>query len=114
MELRQKRDRIRRKIRRLNERKLPRVCIHKTESHMYGQVIDYQGSVLACVATNSKEFKDSGMKGYNKEGATFLGKLLGQKVKNQKIAELVFDRSGYIYHGRVQCFADGIREFVKI
>ena len=114
MELKQKRNRIRWKIKRLNERRLPRVCIHKTEAHMYGQVIDYNGNVLAHAATNSKEFKNSGLKSYNKEGATFLGKLLGEKVKTQKIKELVFDRSGYVYHGRVQCFADGMREFVKI
>lgn len=114
MELRQKRDRIRRRVKRLNEKRLPRVCVHRTEAHMYGQVIDYSGNVLACVATNGAEFKKSGLKGYNKEGASFLGRLLGEKIKNQNIKELVFDRSGYVYHGRIQCFADGMREFVKI
>ena len=115
MELAQKRSRIRRKLKLHNERKLPRLCIYRSGVNMYGQLIDsITGHVIIQESTLGQEFKKSGFKGYNIEGAAFIGKLLGKKTKEKGIAEVIFDRSGYKYHGRIKAFADGIREFVKL
>jgi large subunit ribosomal protein L18 len=115
MELKQRRSRIRRRIKMLNEKKLPRLCIYRSGMNIYGQLIDSNnGRVLVEASTLSEEFTKSKLKGYNVEGAAFIGKLLGEKAKKAGITEVVFDRSGYIYHGRIKALADNMREFVKI
>lgn len=115
MELKQKRERIRRKIKTLNEKKLPRLCVFRSERNIYAQIVDsLSGKILAQSSTLSEDFKKSKLKSYNKEGACFVGKSLGAKAKKAGITELVFDRSGYKFHGRIKSLADAAREFVKI
>lgn len=115
MELKQRKDRIRRKMKVLNERKLPRLCVYRSGFNIYGQLIDsINGNVLAQASTLSEEFKKTKVKSYNIDGATFIGKMIGEKIKNLGISEIIFDRSGYKYHGRVKAFADAVREFVKM
>jgi large subunit ribosomal protein L18 len=115
MELKQRKERIRRKIKALNERKLPCLYVYRSGFNIYGQLIDVlTGKVMVQSSTLSKEFKDSKLKSYNIEGATFVGKLLGEQMQKQGIERIIFDRSGYKYHGRIKALADGVREFVKI
>ncbi|MBP7738032.1 MAG: 50S ribosomal protein L18 [Spirochaetes bacterium] len=87
-----------------------RLCISKYNSNMYAQIIDdrKQHTVVA-MSTLSKEFPAMKNKA-NKEGAAMLGKMLGEKAVKAGIKKVVFDRNGYIYHGRVKAFADAARE----
>jgi large subunit ribosomal protein L18 len=101
-------------IRAYNKRMLPRISVYRSNSNLYAQIIDDQSGKTLCFAnTIEKDFKESG-KGYNIEGAKQLGRILGQRAKEKQIEEAVFDRSGYLYHGRIAALADGAREFIKI
>jgi large subunit ribosomal protein L18 len=103
-----RKERIRKKISGTPER--PRLSIHRSVKHISAQIIDdVDGKTLVGISTQSKEFtsaKDSG----NVKGARELGKLVAKKALEKKIKEVVFDRSGFLYHGRVKAFADGARE----
>ncbi|MCL2403262.1 MAG: 50S ribosomal protein L18 [Coriobacteriia bacterium] len=90
----------------------PRLRITRSNAHMYAQLIDDVAAVtLAAVATNeadvTKKLKGSTS---NKEAAKMAGELLGKRAKDAGVTEVVFDRGGRIYHGRVQALADGARE----
>lgn len=90
----------------------PRVTIFRSAKHIYGQAIDDVKSVtLTSVSTLEKEVRDK-LEGYtgNKATAQVVGKILGEKLKEKGHEAIVFDRNGYLYHGRVKSFADGIRE----
>lgn len=90
----------------------PRLVVFRSNKEIYGQIIDdVKQETLAAASTRSKDIaKDiSGAK--NKiEQAKIAGKLLGEVAKEKKIEAVVFDRAGYLYHGRVKAFADGARE----
>ncbi|MDD2371768.1 MAG: 50S ribosomal protein L18 [Firmicutes bacterium] len=84
----------------------PRLCVFRSLRNIHAQIIDdVAGNTL--VAATSLEIKDSTS---NKETATKVGKLIAEKAIEAGIKSVVFDRSGYIYHGRVQALADGARE----
>lgn len=84
----------------------PRLCVFRSLRHIHAQIIDdTAGHTL--VAASSLELED---KGNNKEVAAKVGKLIAEKAKKAGITSVVFDRSGYIYHGKVQALADGARE----
>ncbi|MCX7963391.1 MAG: 50S ribosomal protein L18 [Candidatus Sumerlaea chitinivorans] len=102
--------RIRKKISGTPER--PRLCIYKSLRHLYGQLVDdTTGHTLAFVTTNTKEFKAEGRKTFaNIEYAKCLGKKIGEKAVAAGVTKVVFDRSGYPYHGVVKAFADAARE----
>lgn len=87
-----------------------RLCISRHNHNIYAQIIDdkKQHTVVA-MSTLSKEFPAMKNRG-NKEGAKMLGKLLGDKAVKAGIKKVVFDRNGYIYHGKVKAFADAARE----
>ncbi len=90
----------------------PRLSIYRSLRHVYAQLIDDQeGKTLVSVSDLSKEFREQ-FKGT--KGQTQLGKLVGQfaakKAIERKITQVVFDRSGYVYHGVVKATADGARE----
>ena len=86
----------------------PRLCVFRSEKHIYAQVIDdVNGNTLAAAASNEKAFDGTGS---NIEGAKAVGKLVAERAKAKGIENVVFDRGGYIYHGRVQALADGARE----
>jgi large subunit ribosomal protein L18 len=93
----------------------PRLCIKKSHRHIYVQLVDDlvggHGSVsLLQVTTNSKEFKESGRKSFgNVEYAKVVGSKLGKLAKKKGIKRLVFDRSGYPYHGIVKACAEAVR-----
>jgi large subunit ribosomal protein L18 len=96
--------RIRKKIRGTAER--PRISIFRSNSQIYAQLIDdVAGQTLA--SSSSVELKAMGKK---TEAASQVGKSLAEKAKGAGIANVVFDRSGYQYHGRVKALAEGARE----
>lgn len=98
--------RVRSKISGTAER--PRLCVFRSEKHIYAQVIDdTAGVTLASASSVEKDFAASGS---NKEGARLVGKTVAERAVAKGIENVVFDRGGYIYHGRVQELAEGARE----
>jgi large subunit ribosomal protein L18 len=101
--------RVRKKVYGTAER--PRLCVFRSEKHMYAQVIDDDlGTTLVAASTIDKDLKDSVKVGSNKEAAKEVGKLIAKKAIEKGITQVVFDRGGYIYHGRVKELADAARE----
>jgi len=101
--------RVRRKISGTAER--PRLCVYRSLKNIYAQIIDdVSGNTL--VAASSLDEALKGKLGYtgNKEAAREVGKLIGTKAIEKGIKEVVFDRGGYLYHGRIKELADGARE----
>ena len=85
----------------------PRLNIFRSGKHIYAQVIDDVSMTTLCTASSvEKEFEGSGG---NKEGAKKVGGLIAERAKAKGIEAVVFDRGGYLYHGRVQELADGAR-----
>ena len=86
----------------------PRLNVFRSTNHIYAQLIDdVQGVTLAAASTLDKE---SAGYGVNKEAAKKVGQLIAKKAADKGITEVVFDRGGYIYHGRVKELAEGARE----
>ncbi len=98
---------IRKKVEGNQER--PRLSVYRSLNHIYAQVIDDVSSkTLAAASTLSPELKDG--KGKKKELAKEVGKLIAKKCQEKKIAAVVFDRNGFMYHGRIAAVAEGARE----
>ncbi|MCR6514665.1 MAG: 50S ribosomal protein L18 [Clostridium sp.] len=98
--------RVRKKVVGTPER--PRLSVYRSEKNIYAQIIDDVNAVTI-VAASSLE-KDFAAKGGNKEGAKLVGEAVAKKAIEKGLSEVVFDRGGYVYHGRVQSLADGARE----
>ena len=89
----------------------PRLSVFRSAKHVYAQAIDdTTGRVLACASDLEPGIKGSISGRPKKERARQIGKVIGEKLKALKIEEVVFDRNGYIYHGRVKEVADGARD----
>ncbi|NBI30366.1 50S ribosomal protein L18 [Chengkuizengella marina] len=87
----------------------PRLCVFRSSKHIYAQVIDdMNGVTLVSASTLDKGIEISN--GGNVESAKKVGELVAKKAKEKGIEEVVFDRGGYIYHGRVKALADAARE----
>ncbi len=87
----------------------PRLSIHRTSQHIYVQIIDdKEGKTLVSASTAEKSLK--GKTRGNKEGAVKVGKLVAERAKKAGLKRVVFDRGGFIYHGRVRALAEGARE----
>ena len=98
--------RVRAKVSGTPER--PRLNVFRSEKNIYAQVIDDVNGVTLCSASSvEKGFEGSGA---NKEGARKVGLAVAERAKAKGISEVVFDRGGYVYHGRVQELAEGARE----
>ncbi len=105
--IRQKR--VRKKIRGTPER--PRLCVYRSLKHIYAQVIDdTKGHTLVSASTLSPELREKLTKTKNVEAAREVGKLIGKKCLEKGITKVVFDRNGFLYHGRVKAVAEGARE----
>jgi len=86
----------------------PRLDVFRSNSNIYAQIIDdVNGVTLVAAASNEKDFD---LNGGNKEGARKVGQLIAKRAAEKGITEVVFDRGGYIYHGRVMELAEGARE----
>ncbi|MGO1369121.1 MAG: 50S ribosomal protein L18 [Senegalia sp. (in: firmicutes)] len=89
----------------------PRLNVYRSLNHIYAQIIDdVNGVTLVQASTLDKDLKEKLETTSNKEAAREVGKLVGEKAKNENIESVVFDRGGHIYHGRVKELAEGARE----
>ena len=89
----------------------PRLCVLRSNRNIEAQVInDVTHTTICGVSTLSKEFKASGKKSGTCEGAAEIGKLIAEAAKSNNVSEVVFDRGGNLYHGRVKALADAARE----
>ncbi|HEV2562758.1 MAG TPA: 50S ribosomal protein L18 [Rhizomicrobium sp.] len=87
----------------------PRLSVFRSGRHIYAQVIDDRaGSTLAAASTNEKEGK--GPKSWNVDAASSVGKKIAERALAKGVTKVVFDRGGYIYHGRIKALADAARE----
>jgi len=101
--------RIRKKLSGSPER--PRLTVFRSDKHIYAQIIDDTvGSTLATASSLSSEYKQLDPLKGKVEAAKRVGELIARKAKVQGITKVVFDRSGYIYHGRVRALADAARQ----
>ncbi|MCB9493922.1 MAG: 50S ribosomal protein L18 [Desulfobacteraceae bacterium] len=100
--------RIRKKISGTSE--CPRLSVFRSARHIYAQIVDdSKGQTLVSASTLDKELKGSDFE--NKTAAAVkIGKLVAERAKAKGIEKVVFDRNGYIYHGRVKALSDGARE----
>ena len=88
----------------------PRLVVYRSNVHIYAQIVnDENGSTLACASTLALSKSEPGLH-CNKSGAERVGKEIARLAKEKNIARVVFDRNGYIYHGRIKAVADGARE----
>jgi large subunit ribosomal protein L18 len=104
-----RRNRIRRSIRSkiIGTPERPRLSIYRSNKEIYAQIIDDLNGHTLCAASS----KDSGVEGKTKsEKAASVGKALADKANAAGVQNVVFDRGGYLYHGRVKALADGARE----
>ena len=86
----------------------PRLNVFRSARHIYAEIIDdLSGTTLAAASTMDKDFEGNGG---NKEAAHKVGEAVAKKAMEKGITKVVFDRSGYIYHGRVKELAEGARE----
>jgi large subunit ribosomal protein L18 len=105
-------DRRRRRVRtslRARSAGKPRLSVHRSGRHIYAQVIDdAAGTTLASASTLDKEFK--GKSAASKDGAAEVGKAIAERAKKAGVSAVVFDRGGFLFHGRVKALADAARE----
>lgn len=100
-----KKMKIRKRVTGSGER--PRLCIFRSSKHVYAQVIDdVTGTTLASASTLDTD----GVKGANKDACAAIGKEVAKRAVAKNIKQVVFDRNGYLYHGRVKSLADAARE----
>ena len=107
--LRRRHERVRKEVRGTPDR--PRLCVFRSLNHIYAQVVDdSSGRTLASASTLDAEIKaDLGNK-TKTERAGLVGNLVAKRAQNKGIGQIVFDRGGRKYHGRVKALADGARE----
>jgi large subunit ribosomal protein L18 len=98
--------RIRSRVSATQER--PRLAVFRSINHIYAQLIDDQrGHTMVAAASIEKDLRG---KGGNVDGAKVVGKIVAERAKEKGIRKVVFDRGGYLYHGRVKALADAARE----
>jgi large subunit ribosomal protein L18 len=89
----------------------PRLSVFRSSKHIYAQVIDdLKGETLASASSLEKSMRDGGKTGANIDAAKAVGRLLAERAVKNGVREVVFDRGGYLYHGRVKALADAARE----
>ncbi len=100
--------RVRKKVRGTAER--PRLAVFRSNRHMAVQVVDdLSGRTLAAASTQEADLRSAGATG-NRDAATAVGRLVAERAKAVGITQVVFDRGGFLYHGRVAAVADAARE----
>ncbi len=89
----------------------PRLSVFRSGKHIYAQVInDVEGKTVAAASTLDKGTRDAVKNGSNVDAASVIGKLVAERALAQGVKEVVFDRGGYRYHGRVKALAEAARE----
>ena len=101
--------RVRKKIQGTSDR--PRLSVFRSAQHIYAQLIDdTQGNTIASVSSMEKVVKDHPKFENKIQKAVFLGKLIGERALEKGFTKIVFDKNGYIYHGRVKAVSEGARQ----
>jgi large subunit ribosomal protein L18 len=104
-----RRSRVRRALRGVEER--PRLSVYRSLNHIYVQVIsDESGRTLASASTMTAELREATASKRSVAAAVSVGKLIAERCREKGIGEVVFDRNGFLYHGRVKALADAARE----
>ncbi len=89
----------------------PRLCVTRSNNNMYVQIIDDISHTTICgVSTLGSDFKATGVSGATVEGASVLGGIISKLAQEKGVTEVVFDRGGHLYHGRVKALAEAVRE----
>ena len=105
----QRHKRVRRKITGTTQR--PRLCVFRSSNNIYAQIIDDTNRVTLVAASSLEaDVKGAVNHGGNKEAAKMVGEMIAKRAIEKGITEVVFDRGGYLYHGRVQVLAEAARE----
>ncbi|MBI1204989.1 MAG: 50S ribosomal protein L18 [Rhodopseudomonas sp.] len=101
---------VRRKVK-LAARGRARLSVFRSSEHIHAQLIDDEkGVTVASASTLEKAIREKGKTGANIEAAKTIGKLIAERAKEKGIKDVVFDRGGYLYHGRIKALADAARE----
>jgi len=102
--------RTRHRLRKI-ERLKPRLSVFRSGKHIYAQVIDdLAGRTVAAASTLDKDIRDGLKTGANRDAAAQVGKVIAERAKSAGVETVVFDRGGYLYHGRVKALGDAARE----
>ncbi len=111
MKMRERRKmRVRRSLKKTTNGR-PRLSVYRSSKHISAQVIDdVQGVTLASASTLEKDLRGNLKTGADVAAATAVGELVAKRAKDKGVTNVVFDRGGYIYHGRVKALADAARE----
>ncbi|MBU1209674.1 MAG: 50S ribosomal protein L18 [Alphaproteobacteria bacterium] len=105
-----RRNRVRRALRKKSDGR-PRLSVHRSSKNIYAQVInDADGKTIAAASTLEKDLRGSLKTGADKEAAAKVGKLLAERAVAAGVKAVVFDRGGFLFHGRVKALADAARE----
>lgn len=107
------RDRIHKRIRKkvTGTADRPRLCVHFSGKHVYAQVVDDDsGKTLIAAASTQKDVLGKNKSASNRATAEMIGKAIAERARAKKIDNVVFDRGGFIYHGKVKALADAARE----
>ncbi len=100
--------RVRKKVSGTQQR--PRLCVFRSLNNLRAQIIDdVKGTTLVALSTDSKDIKAKAAKGGNVQAASILGEALAKKAVDKGVKEVVFDRAGYKFHGRVKALAEACR-----
>ena len=101
--------RIRKKI--SGTQKKPRLSVYRSLKNLFIQLVDDEAnSVLLATSTLDKEFKEKAKYGGNVKASELMGEIVARKAKEKNIESIVFDRGGYLYHGRIKALADALRK----
>jgi large subunit ribosomal protein L18 len=104
-----RKSRIRKKVKGTQER--PRLSVFRSARHIYAQIIDDgRGATLVSASSLEKDLAAQAAGQKKKDRASLVGKLLADRAKSKGIEKVVFDRNGFLYHGRVKAVSDGARE----
>lgn len=88
-----------------------RLCVHRSNCHIYAQIIDATGGKVLCSAsTQEKDLRTQAKNGASTDAAKLVGQRIAEKAKQAGVGQVAFDRSGFIYHGRVKALAEAARE----
>lgn len=96
---------------RIADQGMARLCVHRSNCHIYAQVIDASGGkVLASASTLEKELREQIKNGGSVDAAKQIGQRIAEKARQAGVSQVAFDRSGFAYHGRIKALADAARE----
>jgi large subunit ribosomal protein L18 len=95
----------------IHELRVPRLSVHRTNQHIYAQVLSADGAkVLASASTVEKDIRGQFVNGGNVKAASVIGKRIAEQAQKAGVVQVAFDRGGFKYHGRVKALADAARE----